>query len=205
VIGPPRRLASIARPVAALAIVVAIGAIAGAGLPVAAPYARDARASYLDHALAAVRGLGGDGREALEQALYQGARARCRAALQTPSIACTIELADAVCDPRPDREPCRLAADVILTNQRAETELVDEATRMKLVASAADYHVALLAEIAARHGALAAELVLAEPTALTPATAAARIDRFCTHRRQGPDWQRCAAALIWYVGEKDQP
>lgn len=195
-----------------LVIAVGLAALVGtgiAGLPVAAPYAHAARVDYLRRALAALRELGPDRRAELEQAMYLGARARCRAADVTPSITCTIELADATCDPRRDRDACRLAADVILTNQRAATELVDEATRIKLVAGAPDYHVALVAELDARYAALAAELVLAAPEPLTAATLPARIDRFCAEPPPAaaprPDWQRCAAALIWYIAGKELP
>jgi hypothetical protein len=183
-----------------LTITIAAAAIAQPAPP---PYAHPARVEYLARALAAVQGLGAEGRRTLERELYQGARARCRAALATPSIACTVELATAICAPRADAAACRLAADVILTNARAETELVDEATRMKLVGSSTDYHTALLAEVAARHGALAAELVLAEAAPITAATLPARIDRFCAHREQGPDWQRCVAGLLWFVGSQE--
>jgi hypothetical protein len=195
-----RRALALALP---LAVAVALGSVADAGLPVAAPYARPARLDYLARALAAVRGLGADGRATLEQQLYLGARARCRAGVTTPSVECTIELADATCDPRADRDACRLAADVILANGRAENELVDEATRMKLVAGAADYRTALLAELDARRGALAAELVLAEAAPLALATLPDRLDRFCAQRPRGPDWQRCVAALVWYLGDKE--
>jgi hypothetical protein len=185
----------------AVIFAVAIGAVAHAQ-PAAAPYARTSRVAYLAAALDAVRALGAAGRTELERALYQGARTSCRAALATPAIGCTIDVAHATCDPRADAAACLVAADVILTNQRAETEWVDEAARMQLIGASTDYHTAVLGALDVRHGALAAELVLAEPAALTAATLPARIDRFCTRRDGGPDWQRCAAALVWYVGSR---
>jgi hypothetical protein len=185
-------------------LALAVAAVARAQ-PAPAPYAREARVAYLASALDAMRALGGAGRTELERALYQGARASCRAALATPSIGCTIDVAHAACDPRPDAAACLVAADVILVNQRAENEWLDDATRMQLVGASTDYHTALLAELDVEHGALAAELALAEPRALTGPTLPARIDRFCAYRERGPDWQRCAAALVWYIGNREGP
>ena len=167
--------------------------------PAPTPYARDARVAYLSRAIEAVRGLGAAGRRQLQDALYTGARGRCRAALGPPAVACTLEVARAACA---DRAPCHLAADVILTNQRAETEVVDEPTRMRLVASATDYHTALLAELDARYAAIAAALALAEPTPITAASLPARIDRFCARAGGAPDYPRCAAALVWYIAPR---
>jgi hypothetical protein len=183
-----------------VACIVTIGYAQPAGR--SAPYARDGRVAYLAAALDAVRGLGDAGRAELERALYQGARDQCRAALGTPVIACTIDVATAACAARGNPAGCAAAADVILTNQRAETEWVDEPTRMQLIGAGTDYHGALLGELDVRYGALAAELALAEPAPLTGADLAARIDRFCAGRDRGPDWQRCAAALVWYVGAR---
>lgn len=188
-----------------VAAVVAIGALASAqpaGAP--SPYAHDERVAYIQAALDAVGGLASR-RDDLERALYQGAREQCRAALATPTIACTIDVATAACASYADAVPCRVAADVILTNQRAESEWVDEPTRMQLIGAGTDYHAAVLAELDVRFGALAAELALAEPTAVTATGLAARIDRFCATRDRGPDWQRCVAALVWYVGARLEP
>lgn len=185
-----------------LIAVVAIGAAQPAGDE--SPYGRSSRVAYLTTALAGVRGLGDAGRTELERALYQGARDQCRAALGTPVIACTIDVATAACAARGNPADCAAAADVILTNQRAETEWVDEPTRMNLIGAGTDYHGALLGELDVRFGALAAELALAEPAPLTGPDLPARIDRFCGGRDRGPDWQRCAAALVWYVGARSE-
>jgi hypothetical protein len=176
---------------------IVIGVLGALTAPLGAndSYEPPTRVDYLAHALAAVRGLGADGRAALDDALYQGARRACHADQVTPAIACQLELARATCT-TPD---CALAADVILTNQRSENEFVDEATRMNILGSAADFHVGLRAELANRYAALAADFALAAPGA--DAELPARIDRFCSHREQDPSWQRCAAALIWWIGE----
>jgi hypothetical protein len=156
-------------------------------------YAAAPRVEYLGRALAAVQALGADGRAALEQEMDEGVRTKCRADAQTPAIACQVELARSVCAGRGDE--CLLAADVISTNRRSENELVDEATRVRILGESADFRVGLRAELDARYAALAAELALTSGADL-----AVRIDRLCSHREADPSWQRCAAALIWYIG-----
>ena len=109
---------------------------------------------------------------------------------------------------------CVAAADVVLTNQHAESDLVDEPTRIRLVRTSADYHAAIVRELAARQALLAAELVLAPP-----AEAGARIEALCTRRdrdvhRCAPNaggcvaslpYQRCAAGLVWFVATDGAP
>lgn len=168
--------------------------------PLHSQYAEPERVAYLSDALDAVRGLGPEGRRALEDALLTGARTRCRSQLGPPSMSCLIELADATCA---GRDGCPLAADVVLVAILSENDLVDEATRMKLVATSADYRTAMRAELFARRSTLAAELVLAQPG--EDDQLPARIDRFCRRRERDPAWQRCAAALIWHIGSEGAP
>jgi hypothetical protein len=177
-----------------------VALLAAGGAPDASPYAPAARVAYLGEALAAVRGLGGDGRHALEDALYTGARTRCRADRTRPTMDCLLDLARATCA---GDAACARAADVVLVAITSENDLVDEATRARLVATAADYRVAMRGELAVRRAALAADFVLAAPG--DDAELAARIDRFCSRRERDPAWQRCAAALIWYIGSEGQP
>jgi hypothetical protein len=181
--------------VAIIALALAFAPPARAG----GEYARDRRVAYLGRALSALRSLGAGGRSALEEELHAGARRRCRADRRPPSVPCLLELADATCDARPAeaRAPCHLAADVVLTNQLSENELVDEATRNRLVAGS--YRDGMRAALAARRRALAADMVLSP--AGRGEDVAGRIDRFCA---SGSDlaWQRCAAALLWYVAEQ---
>jgi hypothetical protein len=176
----------------AVVVGVAIAAVAHAQ-----PYARDARVAYLGRALDAIRGLGADGRAALEGSLYRGARQTCRGASGVPSIKCLLDLGVTTCRSAPAADACLVAADVILANGRAETEFVDEATRARLVASGGDYRASMRVELDKRYAALATDLVLAEPGA--DRDLAARIDRFCARREKPPAWQRCAAALVWFV------
>jgi len=174
-----------------------------ASLARADSYGRDARVAHLGRALAALRAMGADGRVAFERQLHDAVRARCRQA--TPATGCMSEVGRAVCGG--DGGKCA-AADVVLANEHAASDLVDEQTRMKIVRTSSDYHAAILRELDARFGLLAAELVLADGGDL-----AAGIDRFCTERdrhvhRCEPGakacvtdlpWQRCAAGLVWYV------
>jgi hypothetical protein len=173
------------RRAAIIAVTVALASPAGAG-----PYARPARVAYLARALEAVTALGPEGARALEDALRTGARRRCRSSRQ----ACLIDVARATCERAANRESCHLAADIILTNQLSETELVDEATRLRLLARGVDFRAAIRAELRQRYTVLVAELALAEPEGELPA----RIDRFCAGRALA--WQRCAAAIVWYIG-----
>lgn len=181
---------------AALVVVGLLAALRLASLAQGERYREPERVAYLRDALDAVRGLGGDGRRALEDALYTGARTRCRAQLGPPATRCLIELATTTCAGRD--AGCRLAADVVLVAILSENDLVDEATRMRLVGQSADYRTAMRAELASIRSTLAAELVLAEPGA--DADLPVRIDRFCARRERDPAWQRCAAALIWHIG-----
>jgi hypothetical protein len=158
------------------------------------------RVAYLRGALDAVRGLGPDGRRALEDALYTGARTRCRSQLAAPSLSCLVDLATATCA---DREGCALAADVVLVAILSENDLVDEATRVRLVATSTDYRAAMRAELGGVRASLAADFVLAAPGADDELPA--RIDRFCSRRERDPAYQRCAAALIWYIGSEGTP
>jgi hypothetical protein len=202
----------------------AITALAGlAAAALAAPSAADprdatrgggnARTAYVARALAAVRSLGPAGCAELDRALYDAARARCRADAGTPAASCLIAAARAACTGAADRARCEAAADVIATNLRGQTALVDDATRFRLVRGSADYHTALAAELHRRYAALAAELVLAGGAAALGDDARA-IDELCAHRDralhacQAGDaacvpslpWSRCVAALVWFVG-----
>jgi hypothetical protein len=190
------------RLVAAIALAVWLPAAARAE---PATYARDARVAHLDRAVEALRSLGPDRRRALELALHEGVRAKCRASGRPATTACMIDVARALCEaPSAGLAPpaCTAAADVILTNQHATDDLVDEQTRMRLVRTSSDYH-----------GLLAAELVLFDGAG----SEASRIDRLCAERdravhRCAPAakacvpsvaWQRCAAGLAWYVAAHD--
>jgi hypothetical protein len=167
------------------------------------PYARAARVVYLGRALAAVRDLGAERRRALEDELLRAGRSRCRATLGARALDCLLATAAAACGARPpaERAACHLAADVILTNQLAEEELVDEDTRARLLEASGDFRGAMRAELRLRHAALAAELALARPTGDLPA----RVDALCADRARDLAYQRCAAAIVWYVGSRAGP
>jgi hypothetical protein len=198
---------------ALVALGAARGIAEGQGAP--APYAEAARAAHLERALGTLRALGDAGARALELELHAAVRARCRpAGGRPPATGCMMEVARAACARRPDPAGCAAAADVLLTNQHAEDDLLDEATRRRLVSASADYHAAALAELRARHALLAAELALAAPD-----PDAAAIDRFCVRRERtgttcdpraalcapAMPWQRCAAALVWFVAASPAP
>lgn len=159
------------------------------------------RVAHLEEALAQLR----PDPYALDRAIYDAVRTRCKPAAPGGAIAtaCMIEVARELC-----RGKCLAAADVIVTNQHAERDLLDEATRMRLVRSSTDYHAAVLAELRTRYAILATELVLAPRASL-----AAQIDRLCVTRDQiarrcEPNapaclgtiaYQRCAAGLVWFA------
>ncbi|MGH9884658.1 MAG: hypothetical protein ACREBE_03970 [bacterium] len=170
------------------------------------------RLAHLTQALAAVRALGSEGRDALDRALYAAARTQCRADTTTPAASCLVTAARAACAADRDRPRCEAAADVIVTDLRAANAWVDEPTRVRLVRGSTDYRVALAAELHRRFAALAAELVLGAPG--SSAGDAAAIDRLCAERDRAVHacapgdtacvpsiaWSRCAAALVWFVG-----
>jgi hypothetical protein len=172
-------------------------------------YAKKERAAHLDRALSMFLSLGPDGTRAFENEVYEAMRTRCKpSGLQAPLTACLATVGEAVCAGKDAW--CGPAADVILTNLHAENAFVPESTRMRLVATGADYHPAMLAEMRRRQAILAAELVLAMPGTKADG---ARIDAFCANRDRevvacepgaklcvpSIPWQRCAAALVWYV------
>jgi hypothetical protein len=185
--------------VRALAIVMLV-----AGTAAASP-----RADYVARALTSVHALGPDGRAALDRAVYESTRTRCRTDAGPPTARCSIDAARAACDGAADHAACEAAADVIATDLRGASELVDDATRARLVRGSTDYHAALAAELLRRYALLAAELAVTSPSA-----DGAAIDSFCAHRDAEPHactpgdagcvpplaWPRCVAALVWYVG-----
>jgi len=190
----------------ALAIVaLAVTRVAAAGEPLP-------RRAHVSQALAAVRGLGPDGRDRLDRALYEAARTQCRADTGAPAVSCLVGVARAACAGDPARPRCEAAADVIVANLRSTSGFVDDATRIRLVRGSADYHAALAGELHRRYAALAAELVLSGGAAGSDDAAA--IDELCLHRdRQthacqpgdpaciaSVPWSRCVAALVWFVG-----
>lgn len=174
-------------------------------------YASTARVAHLRAALDALAKVD---RKGLELELHTAVRTRCRANTTRAATGCMIEVGRAVCAGKPDRAACLAAADVMLTNQHAETDLVDDATRMKLVRGSSDYHAAIGAELWAIYALLASELALA-PQAGEPA---ARIDAFCTGRDHSVHacepgakacvpslaYQRCAAGLVWFVADRPE-
>jgi hypothetical protein len=197
-----------ARAICALAVAAALLGLT-AGAPAAEPLPR---VEHVTRALAAVRGLGPEGRDRLDRELYVAARARCRAdTVATPAVACLIAAARAACAADADRARCEAAADVVVTNLRASKALVDEGTRLRLVRGSADYRAALAQELRRRYAMLAAELVL---HGASPAREAAAIDELCAQRDReihacaagdaacipSLPWSRCVAALVWFVG-----
>jgi hypothetical protein len=199
-------------------VLVGVASVTSAG-----PYASDARRAHLARAIDAIRALGGDGRRAFERELHEATRVRCRPTAHPATTTCAIEVARTTCAGKPDPAGCLAAADLVLTHQHAEHDLVDERTRVRLVRSSSDYHAAILDELRAQFALLAAELALAMPdpggAPGDPVTAASQlaalVDRFCVERDRevhrcapgakgcvpGLPWQRCAAGLVWYIAE----
>jgi len=175
-----------------------------------ATYSATARAEHLRTALSALDKLGPAGRSALELRLYDAVRVKCRAGATRPSTACMIDVARATCA---TDTSCLAAADIMLVNQHAETDLVDDQTRMRLVRGS-DYHGAMLAQLGKTYALLAAELAVAPP----PGDPAAQIDAFCAERdltvhacEPGAKgcvpslaYQRCAAGLVWFLAGGDR-
>jgi hypothetical protein len=188
-----------------------LGAIAAGATAAAEPVAR---AAYVARVLAAVRGLGPAGCDALDRTMYAAARGRCHADAGAPAARCLIDAARAACAGDADRPRCEAAADVIATNLRGQAALVDEPTRIRLVRGSADYRAALAAELRRRYAVLAAELVLAGPGRARGGDDARAIDELCARRDRAlhvcqpgaaacvPSlpWSRCVAALVWFVG-----
>jgi hypothetical protein len=173
------------------------------------------RAAHLRSALATFSALGPAGRSALDLELYDAVRTKCRAGSTRPTATCMADAGKTVCGARPDRAACLAAADVILTNQHAEGDLLDDVTRMKLLRGSTDYHAAVNAELWKTYALLAAELALA-PQGTDRAD---QIHAFCAGRDRTVHacepgakgcvpslaYQRCAAALVWFVAGEATP
>jgi hypothetical protein len=221
-----------------LSSIVAVGAPPAAAQPSSSSsssssrsssYSGEARVAYVTRALAAMTSLGPAALR-LEHALSDAARKRCASrGDQPPRLPCLLDLAQKTCASSAAEyggaETCAAAADVILVNLRSAVDLLDEATRVRLVRSSTDYHAAALAALRLRYAALAAELVIADPDASAGppgvAASAPSIDRFCAGRDYRPEpprcnqpsptcvpslsWQRCAAALVWLVTTPPSP
>ena len=173
------------------------------------------RAAQLRTALDTFAKLGPAGRSALDLELYDQVRTKCRATTTRPAATCLADVGRAVCGAKSDRAACLAAADVILTNQHAEGDRIDDVTRMKLLRSTTDYHAAVNAELWKSYALLAAELALAPQGA----DRADQIHTFCAERdkkvhacEEGEKtcvpslaYQRCAAALVWFVANEVTP
>ena len=183
----------------------------------AATRATEARVAALALSLRALAALGAEAPR-LEAELATASRQRCGSGERPPVLPCLLLLAQEVCASRPAaaRASCVAAADVMLVNLRSANDWVDEATRVRLVRGAADYHRALLEELSARYAALAAELVLEESSLLAelalerapasppgapsaparasvPTVQPAVLDRFCSRRDHRIRPPRCNA------------
>lgn len=190
-----RRLA-----IALMALLVASPAAAG-------PYADPARAAGIDAALEAVRSWPLARTRILNEALRLGARTECKAGTGAPPVACLIEVAAAHCAARPVEEQgdCRLIADLLVTNMLGAGELVDRARRIELMSRSDDFRAAMDAELDQRYAELAAELVLDRGASALSEPGPA-IDAFCVARARthAMAWQRCVAALVFYIGTTDR-
>lgn len=175
-------------------------------------YAESARVAHLRASMDALAKLGPE-RATLERELNEAVRTKCRVNATRPATSCMIEVGRATCASKAERATCIAAADIMLTNQHAETDLLDDVTRMRLVRGSTDYHAAVLAEMWARQALLASELVLAPP-----AEPAARLDAFCIGRDRTAHacepgakacvpslaYQRCAAGLVWFLANQER-
>lgn len=179
-------------------VLAVVAMLAGPARAEAPGYGREQRVAYLERALGAVRAMAPAEVIALEDALQAGARNQCKASYGLPPVNCLLQVANTYCEARPsaERSGCHLVADVALTNQLGETEWVDERTRIKLMNASGGFRVAMRAELRTRYAALAAEMTLTA----SGASPADRIDGLCAGTRRTLTWQRCAAAITWYIG-----
>lgn len=198
--------------VAALALVAPGPGVARADATGESPYSRDRRASYIARALDALRAMEHQGLDALERDLYLGGRKQCKADFGPPTASCLIALAGERCrqEPAARQTACRLVADVLITNQLGERELIDDQTRAQLMGRGTSFHQAMQDELLARYAELVARMALetgAPAEARTPGTGtpstdlAGDIDDFCVDhaRSHRMAWQRCVAAITWYI------
>lgn len=191
-------------------VVVAAGLIAVlAPTPAGADtgYVEAARIAYLGAQLEAIRTSSAADLTALEDEIYQGGRSKCQTASTRLRITCLIELGRETCALRPEagRARCRLLADVIVTNLLGENQFVDREARFEIMSAADDFRPALIRELRARYAVLVTEMVVSRELGAAPDLNTG-IDRFCIaygHARELP-WQRCVAAIIWYVGTEEK-
>lgn len=187
--------------IASLALAMTAGAPA-----VSDGYAPESRARAIGEMLDALQSISRARLDALQNDLYLGSRQKCRAALGVPTAACLIDLAGAICRqrPAPQRAQCRLVADVIITNQLSESELIDDKTRAKLMGAEEGFRAALQSELETHYAALVSELALTG-AGRDSADLPRAIDAFCVERARSRAlaWQRCVAAIVWYIGKTE--
>jgi hypothetical protein len=133
-------------------------------------------------------------------------RNKCQAAEMTLHVGCMLEAAAQNCKQLQGdaRDRCRLASDVIATNQLSERVFVPNDVRYQLMSKQRDARTAIARELNRRYAGLVAELAMSEhfPGPRADAGALAeRIQGFCTEVAGTRDlsWQYCVAAIVWYV------
>lgn len=169
-------------------------------------YVRDARVAYIGGALAAIDRLGPAGLDARYREVLQGSRSVCRADFAEPTLSCMLGMAQDQCAalPADQRADCQVMSDVIVTNMLGEKEFISDAERLGLMNEGDNFRNALLVMLRDRYAPLVTGLALS-PGFHSGEGLAPAIDEFCevyTSTRYLV-WQRCVAAILWYIGTED--
>ena len=165
-----------------------------------------ARAAYVAAAIDAIRATDAATLANTRKYLQVMARNKCQAEDMTLRVGCMLEAAAQHCKAMPGAagERCRLASDVIATNQLAERAFVPNDVRMEIMSKQRDARKGIARELQRRYAALVAELAMSRdfpgPRAESAALGVA-IDRFCTDVAGTRDlsWQYCVSATAWFI------
>ena len=174
------------------------------------------RADILEHALKALSQVSATQIARLRTGLLAHIATRCQGSKPRLVVRCVIEAANLLCPgslttSHPTTQArCKTIIDIAATNFLGESSFVPAAERTRLVETAEHFRVALDRELTRRYARLALSMMAAAPTgSLTdsPSSLARAIDGFCVSRaRQATlSYQRCSAALVWFIASDRQP
>lgn len=167
------------------------------------PYAPEARATYIERALAALHEIPAEVLRKDGDYARSLARGACAAGSQRLRAECLTIAADRYCSDRaePEAARCRLGMDVVTANVLAEERLLPIERRYAILRDNPDPRRALATELRRIQGNLAADFRLATGGARSPRELAASIDRYCLSNADASNlpYQTCVASLVWFI------
>ncbi len=136
----------------------------------------------------------------LREEIRSQTRIRCQGKNKTLVVRCAVEVGRQQCEGK--GSACLALADVILTNGFGEDSFVTDAERYAILNRAENFRAELDKFLVGRYAELATELALEN----AHDQGATMIDKFCLKvaKRNRLPWQRCVAALVWFIGTENK-